>query len=131
MDCAPNCARCDVLEEEIAYLRSELGLQTELTMKRGLSRSLGLSPGELSLALALYRAKGRVVTSSFLEEILPDPRGNAGERTLKLVQVYVCRLRRTLGFDAIDTIWGQGYQLMPKGREIIREALEGPRQVAA
>lgn len=125
------CIRCDELEEEVAWLRSELGIQTELTVKSGLARSLGLSPGELSVVLALYRANGRVVPSSFIEETIPSTWGRAGDRCDRLVAVYVCRIRKALGAGVIETVCLMGYQLTSAGREIIRGALEGEQAVAA
>jgi hypothetical protein len=40
--------------------------------------------------------------------------------------VYVCRLRKALGFDAIETVWGLGFRLAPRGRARIEAKISLP-----
>lgn len=118
-----------MLKEENAWLRSELKLQNEQTQYERIRRNLGLSPAEFLVVMALYDT-GRVLSQDYLERILPSSQCRAGERTLKLIQGYVCHIRQSIGYGAIATVWGGGYRLTNEGRLILREAL-GQARVAA
>lgn len=46
------------------------------------------------------------------------------ETEIKIVDVFICKIRNKMGFDAIETVWGRGYGLSPSGRERLRRAIE-------
>lgn len=115
------CARCAELEEEVAYLRSELGVQQEASLTDILKVRFGLVRGWAAVLAALYRAKGRCVMHAQLEEAIPNP--NDRDRDNRIVTVYVALLRGVLGKDAIATVWGSGYRLTESGLERVESVL--------
>jgi DNA-binding response OmpR family regulator len=121
------CARCQELEEEVAWLKGELGLRLDADKIAVLSNAFGFSPNQTKMALTLLASNGRPVTRIQLDEAMPG----APERSYSYVSVYVSHIRQALGFDAIETVWGQGYRLTPAGAEKIRAALAPTQKVAA
>lgn len=115
------CARCAELEEEVAYLRSELGVQQDASLVDILKVRFGLVRGWAALLAALYRAKGRCVMRAQLEEAIPNP--NDRDRDDRIVSVYIALLRGALGKDAIATVWGSGYRLTESGLERVEAVL--------
>ncbi len=75
---------------------------------------LELTRVELDLLLALARRPGSPMTRAALVDAALDPEVGGNERTL---DVHVSRLRKKLGplADAIATVWGIGYKLVPPG----------------
>lgn len=118
------CARCLELENEVAWLRSELGLRLDMEEIAKLSNAFGFSPNQSKLALTLLASNGRPVTRLQLDEAMP---GDA-DRSYSYVSVYISHIRQALGFDAIETIWGQGYRLTPAGADQIRAVLQADIQ---
>lgn len=87
-----------------------------------LRKALGMkSPGVARLALALYRSPVKRMSHADLEIALPPV--DADRQSGKLFHVMVCHLRTALGKDAVETFWGWGWGLTPKGIEMIRQAL--------
>jgi DNA-binding winged helix-turn-helix (wHTH) protein len=119
------CARCEELEEEVAYLKSELGLIHDATLVDQIKRALGIRPGPAHLLMALYRASpGRTVSRWHLLESLPP----ADRPDDSIVNVYVCKLREALGDDAIVTVWGTGYRLADHARARVAALLNPASQ---
>jgi DNA-binding response OmpR family regulator len=124
------CSRCEELEEEVAYLKSELGLQADADLIESLRRAMPLgglaskAHGAAHLVAALYRAHGRTLTRDQLMERLPSRNGR-DDRDDKLCAVYVCAARKTLGHDGIQNVWGRGYRLTDAGMAKVA-ALLGP-----
>ena len=110
-------------------LREELGMQTDKTHRAELCVRLGLSMGEIAVLLLLYK-NHRALSSLFIESAIPSQWGRQGERTEKIVQKYVCTIRKVLGFEAITTHWGLGYQLSDHGRQTLAQFIE-PTALAA
>lgn len=129
-----TCPHCEELEERVAWLESELGLRRSAERINRLKRLIptyrqsgrGLAA---HLIEALYAANGKMLTKWQIMEALPSPTRNE-ERLLKLVDVVVCNARHGLGKDAIETVWGHGYRMTPKGLDAVRAILE-PRSEAA
>lgn len=121
------CDRCAELEERVAWLESELGLQNDMTMAERLRRhfidSCGTGwrgqqrSGGVRVILALFAAKGRAMSRDQLLEAIPPFRGGDDERQPKIVDVWVCWARKAIGRDAISSVWGRGYQLTKAGVE--------------
>lgn len=133
-----HCPRCEQLEEEVAYLKAELGLvvgSDDIQALRGAMRDAG-SPDRIgrtspaSVVMALYRAKGRTLSKYQLMEAIP-PRDRAeDDRNEKIVDVWICRARKGIGRDALENIWGKGYRLTPVGMARVA-AILSPTSVAA
>lgn len=51
---------------------------------------------------------------------------NADTPELKIVDVFICKLRKKLAPDgiAITTVWGRGFWLEPPGKALVRQAVE-------
>jgi hypothetical protein len=147
-----TCGRCVALEqraaslaEEVAYLRSELGLsvQSEVIGRlRGLIaanmaklyRQTGIqgggAVGPARLVAALYAAHGRPLTKRQLMDAVPPRSGGDDERDEQIVNVCVCRARDALGAALIENIWGRGYRLSEWGMARVRDII-GPQVGAA
>lgn len=104
-----TCSHCEALQEEVAYLRSELGLRVDLDHQARLRQALSLRPQTARLILILHAARGRTVPRAQLEEALPG----AEDRGSNYLSVYVSFARKALGRDSIETVWGQGFRLSP------------------
>jgi two-component system cell cycle response regulator CtrA len=77
-------------------------------------RSLRLTPKEYAILELLATRRGITVTK---EMFLNNVYGGMEEPQLKIIDVFVCKLRRKLSdalgnHDHIETIWGRGYTLM-------------------
>ena len=125
------CQRCIELEEEVAYLRSELGLLADEDALLTLGRALGVSPVVARLVLALYRANGRLLTVTHLNDAVPSAKGRDEYISQSFFASLVCLARRPLGRDAIETAWARGYRLSPAGMARVAAILEPVQQEAA
>ena len=67
-----------------------------------------LSPTEYAILEALCRRPGAAVTRRWLVANVLDPDAEPNPRTL---DVHVSRLRKKLGADLVQTVWGVGYRL--------------------
>lgn len=129
------CERCPELEERIAWLEGELGLQRRTEVFNALrapaapgTRSSFTRNQSAELLAALYAADGRTLNRYQLLEAIPSPSGK--DRDAKIVDVWVCWARKHLGKDAIDNVWGRGYRLSPLGMARVAALIE-PHKVAA
>ncbi len=123
------CDRCAQLEEEIAWLRSELGLQQRADQIEKIkalfptwSHDRTSRPQCAELLMALYNAKGRPVTHAQLAERVSAPTARE-ERCMEAVKVWVYGVRNTLGYDTISNVRGFGYKLTENGMARIAQAL--------
>lgn len=112
-----TCAHCTQLEEENAYLRSELGLVSDAQLQSKLQGMFGLRRSAAKLLEALYRAKGRVVDKRRLVEMI-----GSTDECGKTIDVLVCQLRRAIGTEAVETIHHQGIRIGPAGVAAMRLA---------
>lgn len=109
------------LEDEVAYLRSELGLAQDATKIKALKVSLGLTETEALLLHALYATRQHYLSrAQVFDATRPSSRRDC---TLKIVDVYVSKLRRKIGSDIIKTLWGYGYCLTPQGVALVQASL--------
>lgn len=75
---------------------------------------IDLSPKEYEILLVLAQHPGELVTR---EELLKEVWNNVEYVDFRNVDVYIKHLRNKLKFpDVIRTVWGQGYQLIPKNK---------------
>lgn len=110
------------LEEEVAYLRREMGVAEHADLIWRLRSRFRISPGAIEMLLALYRAGGKTLNKSQLEFAV-DAEGARDRDYGNIVNVYVCRIRKALGDDAIGTHWGRGFRLTPEGIALVDAAL--------
>lgn len=124
MSRSPEVMTRQELEDEVVYLRGELGLTTSASAIGAVKAATGLSDGPARVLLALYRAKGRALAKHQILDAVPAQR-TVDDRDPKLVDVWVCRVREATFPDAIKTIWGQGHAITPEGAELVAKAIEG------
>jgi DNA-binding winged helix-turn-helix (wHTH) protein len=129
-----SCARCAELEEEIAYLKGELGIRADAEVvdriRRGLltvriANSGGKHQAAECLA-ALYAAKGRTVSPWNLMSAVPGPSRLGENRTPNIVTVWIHMCRRLLGREAIENVYGKGYRLTPAGMARVTALIRAP-----
>jgi two-component system cell cycle response regulator CtrA len=77
------------------------------------NQPLHLTGKECAILELLARRKGTIVTR---EMLLNHLYGGADEPELKIIDVFVCKLRKKLaqatgGDHYIETVWGRGYML--------------------
>jgi len=80
--------------------------EVELMVRHRLTR------GEASLLLALLAARPRAIDRYNLEAAIPS-RDHARDRDVRIVDVLLCRLRRKIGREVIETIPGRGWRISP------------------
>lgn len=110
-----TCARCEDLEEQVAYWKSEASAVFDETLFHALRERYGLTWMEGKVLTVL--SKGRSLRSHQLAELCDAK--SAGS-----IDVFICRLRKKLSKDSILTIWGRGYTIGDAGKEAIKAARE-------
>ena len=100
------------LEEEVAYLKSELGLSSDLTKVAALM-DCGLTRGEARAVVALRSTNGRVLSRSQVAD--------ATGLTDQTVKVVVCRVSNKMA--GIETARGLGYRLTSEGMRWVDDHL--------
>ncbi|CAN7583295.1 winged helix-turn-helix domain-containing protein [Devosia sp. LjRoot16] len=115
------------LRDEVEFLREE---------NRQLKERLGLSPDNQFFLEARYRLRLQPQVARVLAALMGSPMVSKGElleamcdgweeRELKNVDVRIFHLRKALrphGVE-IETIWGQGYRLVPEMKTRVRQLL--------
>lgn len=124
-----TCAHCEDLKEEIAYLKSELGLQVDSGQVAAIRDAFGLTEQKARILLVLYKARARTISIAQFHDALPCRYGKE-ERSEKLVQSSISQLRKIVGADAVDTLYGQGYRLGQRMRARIDAILMRDRVAA-
>lgn len=94
-----------------------------------LAHTLKLTHKEAVLLLALYDGRTRVLRKDSLMDILYGSSGGR-EPEIKIIDVFVCKIRKKVGFDAIDCIWGAGYKLTAVGQALVYSTLHRRQQGA-
>lgn len=96
------------------------------------SKPLHLTSKEYAILELLSLRKGSTLTK---EMFLNHLYGGVDEPELKIIDVFVCKLRKKLtiaagGENYIDTVWGRGYVLKEFDGKLVDEAsLEAPEEV--
>ena len=111
--------RCTVLEAENDELRERI-IQLERALTAGYDRLPvgGLTPTEAAV-LAAIAASEAGATKVRIFEAVYAMRHDGEAPEMKIVDVYVCKIRRKLrAYDIeIDTVWGWGYRMPLASRE--------------
>lgn len=119
-------AENDTLREEVAFLRSELGIGKDLALISRLRRNLHVRAQIARLLSALYARRGQPLShSQLLEHIAAKDR----DYSFNLVTVTVSEARRRLGPETIVTVRTDGpggYALSLAGMAKVRAAMEDP-----
>lgn len=118
-------SRIAALEAENEELRAQVrDLKQELGRGFPMPRSIRLTPSEERLLAALYCqpivSRAAAVNALYFD----DPEG--GPEGLKVIDVYLCRLRQRVQPFAIEilTNHGRGWFLPPASKAIIKHLLE-------
>lgn len=126
MSLVANAPTYEELQERVAYYEDLLGISENSERYLLLVDAFGMPPGPTWLLSRLIAADGRLVPRASLLDAIPSS-DRSVERTVKAVDVYMVKIRRVLGFDAIETVWAQGYRLTPLGRLRTRMAIEAAK----
>ena len=116
------CDRCEILEAEIYDLKRLYRLDEDALMVGKLKSALHLSKAEARLLYRYYLSPGKTLASSAVWGIMYGDRIDGGPEP-KIIGVYICKIRKKIGFDSIKTVSGIGYELTPEGRAKLDEAL--------
>lgn len=107
------------LTAEVASLRAAV---TVLNAGPIIPIALGLTPGEENMLMALMQSGGAVKSKEqLLAAAYADRYGLGDEPEIKIVDVFVCKLRKKLAPHGIhvETVWGRGYLLPQESRAVI------------
>jgi hypothetical protein len=134
-----RCECCAEKDERIAWLESELGIQREGDGIQNLRVYMLAQPvpraykvKSVNFVMALFQAKGRLLTRDQVLIAIPPANGGEDERWPKIVDVWACHARRCLGREMIENVWGKGYRLSPAGMALVGAIVRGEHlQVAA
>lgn len=121
---SPAAMTREELEDEVAYLRSELRPTLDHDRDR-LMLALRTTTAETLILSALYASRGHPVSNWRLADAAPAGRMTADRNDMAAVKVWISRLRKKLGADAVLTIRGLGYALTPIGVAQVEAALAG------
>lgn len=118
------CARCEELEDEVAWLKSELGLALSDSEIFAVRKAFDITHGEACLMLALYKARDKVLSKALCMAAMPSPGpSKEDDRDWKMADMIVHKIRKKAGRDLIATSHGHGYQITPEGAARVALAL--------
>lgn len=123
-------ARIAELENEVAYLRSELGLAIDLQRVRRVCETLEIPPRLAHGLLALHDVAPRILTPAQIDERVPSPYGCL-DRGVSFSRVLIYGLRRRLGREAVELVARLGYRIGPTGKAAVIRALAEDGAAAA
>lgn len=113
-------ADLEAVTAERDYLRGELGMLNDSARVLGLMSNAGLTATEAAMVDRLYSFPGKAISR---DRLLAQAWGDrADDVEIGIITVYVCKVRRKLGADVIENVWGHGYRLTPRGRQIVDDA---------
>lgn len=103
------------LTEEVADLKRELGLNRDRAAESAFAARWALTGKEAKVLSHLYQKKGGVASKESTMYALYG--GSREEPEIKIVDVFVCKIRNKVGDGFIETARGRGYYLSPKAVE--------------
>lgn len=116
-----------LLQEEILWLRSELGILIDAEQLAEVRLAFAMTPTEARLMLVLINSSLVTTDSAMLAFSSAGYDYDAQE---KIVDVIICKVRAKLKrkgiAEAVDTIWGTGWRLSVDGRRSVALALSQP-----
>lgn len=113
------------LEEEVLFLRAELRAD-ETAAEINRIRALGLAPADSRVLLQLMRRSPVAVSRANLFEISSRD-GIDRDASLKIVDVYISRIRKIVGYNSVQTVWAYGYRLTTDGYAAVSAAIDAAR----
>lgn len=129
----PTWATVRALSEEIERLKSKLESRDHDAISRSeeevwfLRMRLGITELEALTIARLFRGRGVAYVSR--GQVMAALYGDTDEAPCdKIVDIYVCKLRRKLGADTITTVWGKGWTLSERGIALVEKAYSSPQQ---
>jgi len=102
----------ELLREQVAMLKRELGLDKDRLAEEAFRREWRLTGREVQMLGLLFQRRGAVLSK---EMLLDAMYGGIDEPEIKIVDVFICKLRNKIGSDRIRTAWGRGYALTAQG----------------
>jgi len=121
--CCPHCG-FKLSEDEMlswgGYTANEIS--RELTLDGDARMLVRLTRSWMQIATALMRRQGKIVSK---EAMLNSAYGLVPEcdvPEIKIIDVFVCKLRAAAPWFLIETVWGGGYRLLPAARNTVRTA---------
>lgn len=126
-----KCWRCQRLEQRVRELETALehSIYIDPAIASKFQEAFALTPTEAAVLSAFWRAKGQqTLTSIDLDTLVPafgrqSNRNDPEFRTTNVMKVYVCRLRKKLGYGILSTVTGAGWRLTLAGRDKLATAL--------
>jgi DNA-binding response OmpR family regulator len=115
--------RIEKLEEENAWLRSELGLTASVETEVAIRKAFSLTPTDSRILAIFYSAPaGRLFTKEQIDDFV-GIYSQRPDHKVGVVDVFIYRIRQVLGFNAIENVWARGYRLTACGRDTINQAI--------
>lgn len=116
-----TCPNCEQLKIRIEELELQINNKQHVAYD-ALYRLTGVTPNEAGIVMHLYNAKGRPLDKFFLHDNRVTAR-DAGAISPDDIKVYVSRIRKKMGADAVVT-GPYGYMLGDRGRQLVDLALK-------
>ena len=113
------CPNCVALRAKIHEMQLEMGQRVADGDLSVIAQRFGLRGAQGKLLLMLARAKGRPVRTSLLINTICGREANGAEN----IKVYVSKVRKVIGHEAIETMNGRGYQLSKTFQAVMEEVL--------
>ncbi len=110
----------EALTDERDHYKRELGILRDREAESMMTSRLGLSPKEGATLMVLYARRGRIISR---DAILTAVYGGMDEPDGRIIQVFICRVRKKIGEDKIALHWGQGYEITQAGVEAVEKAM--------
>lgn len=118
-DCRKLERENEQLRETVLCLQEQIGERSGETDLARIQEAFRLPRQCCRVLMELYQAKGNVVNSwALLDMLSPEIEES------KVVQVYVTRIRNRLGKGSVVNSWGRGYRLSPEVLDLIAGALK-------
>lgn len=115
----------DELEETNLQLRHEQGLSADHEIAARLRARWSLTGKESAVVRHLYARGGMVSTKPQIMHAVYGLHAD-DEPEIKIVDVFVCKIRKKLTEDAIVTEWGHGYRMSGAFMADVKELLAQP-----
>jgi|GEM_PF-5520889 len=109
------------LEEEVVWLRDELGLTPDKAALAKI-RAKRFSPMEAEVLYLLWKAGGAVRSSGQIEDAMRLHAKDNDTHTPASIAIF--KLRRKLGAEMIDNIRSEGFRLSRSGLEAVTAIVE-------
>lgn len=115
------CDHCEELKEEIRFLQRELSLRGAEESINRFVIEWGLTRKEAEILAALNRRPGSVIPREMLWDTLYL--NGDYEPAVKIIDVFMSKLRAKLAPEFILSVWGTGYLLSEAGVKACAEVL--------